>query len=115
MDSAASTSSLLYGSNTCTCPARLPFRYHPPLKSVTGFAAATVTAAAVALRCWGFIAPIPNGGYGVSLAWQGSMRQVTSGQPTGMGAGGLLGLLVILVVARLVSNGIVEALGRFLL
>ena len=43
------------------------------------------------------------------------MRQVTSGQPTGMGAGGLLGLLVILVVARLVSNGIVEALGRFLL
>jgi diacylglycerol kinase (CTP) len=70
-----------------------------PLKSLTGFAAATVTAATVALRCWDFVAPIRNGGYGVTSAWQGSIRQATSGQPTGMGAGGLLGLLVILVAA----------------
>lgn len=51
-------------------------------------------------------APIRNGGHDITLAWQGSARQAT---------GGLLGLLVISVVASLVGNDVAEALGRFLL
>ena len=56
-----------------------------------------------------------NGVYGITSAWQGSIRQATSGQPASMGAGGLLGLLVISVMASFVSNIVTEALGRFLL
>jgi len=87
-----------------------------PCKSLTGFAAATVTAAAAAaLGCWGFIAPICNRGHGITLAWRGSVRQATGGQPTSTGAGGWLGLLVISIVAGLVRNDVAAALGRFLL
>jgi hypothetical protein len=41
------------------------------------------------------------------------VRQATAGEPTSMGAAGLLGLLTISVVAGLVS-GVAEALGMFL-
>jgi len=63
----------------------------------------------------GFIAPILNVGHDTTSAWQGSVRQATGGQSTSMGAGGLLGLLVISVVPSLVSNDVAEALGGFLL
>jgi len=59
------------------------------------------------------IVPIRIGGLDSTSAWQGSVREATGGQPTSMGAGGLLGLLVILVVASFVSNDVAEALGKF--
>ena len=54
-----------------------------------------------------------NGGHDISWAWKGGVRQLIGGEPTSTGAGGLLGLLVISVVAGLVS-GVAEALGMFL-
>ena len=84
-----------------------------PRKSLAGFTAATITGAAVTLGFWGFVAPLRNGGLDISWAWKGGVRQATAGEPTSMGAGGLLGLLAISVVAGLVS-GVAEALGMFL-
>jgi len=114
-DTAASTFGRLYGSHTRKLPARLPFLRLPlaPRKSLAGFTAATITGAAAAFGFWGFVAPIRNGGLDISWAWQGGVRQAAGGEPTSMGASGLLGLLAISVVAGLVS-GVAEALGMFL-
>jgi hypothetical protein len=54
-----------------------------------------------------------NGGMDVIWSWDGGVRdyvETKNGAAAGMGAGGLLGLLVIAMVAGVVS-GVAEALG----
>jgi diacylglycerol kinase (CTP) len=115
-DTAASTFGRLYGSATRKLPARVPYIGLPfaPRKSLAGFTAATLTGAAIAFGFWGLIAPIRNGGRDITWAWTGGVRDVVpSGEPTSLGGGGPLGLLVLSVFAGVVS-GVAEALGTSL-
>ncbi|KAF9474383.1 hypothetical protein BDN70DRAFT_815769 [Pholiota conissans] len=111
-DTAASTIGRLYGSATRKLPARVPYVGLPlaPRKSLAGFAAATVTGAAIAFGFWGFVAPIRAGGRDITWAWTGGVRNIAAnGEATSLGGGGVLGLLVLSIVAGVVS-GIAEAL-----
>ncbi|KAF8188034.1 hypothetical protein BJ912DRAFT_968981 [Pholiota molesta] len=111
-DTAASTFGRLYGSATRKLPARVPYIGLPfaPRKSLAGFTAATLTGAAIAFGFWGLIAPIRNGGRDITWAWTGGVRDVVpNGEPTSLGGGGPLGLLVLSVFAGVVS-GVAEAL-----
>ena len=89
----------LYGSHSRKL--RLPF-LHPvlaPRKSLAGFAAVSLTGAAVILGICGLVPPIRNGGPNVSWVSQGGVTQANGGELRGMGAG----LLAISVVAGRVS------------
>ncbi|KAG2007483.1 hypothetical protein CC2G_015177 [Coprinopsis cinerea AmutBmut pab1-1] len=100
-DTTASTFGRLYGRRTAKLPARSPVLGLPlaPRKSVAGFIAASVTGALITFGFWGWIAPMRE--EGLTWTWDGGIRNA--------GAGGLLGLSMIAVVAGLVT-GVAEAL-----
>ncbi|EPS95817.1 hypothetical protein FOMPIDRAFT_1062525 [Fomitopsis schrenkii] len=94
-DTTASTVGRLFGARTPKLPARLPVLPLPlaPRKSVAGFAAATLTGAAIAIGFWGWVVP----SVGAQSSWHWPE------------ASGWLGLGVLGVVAGLIS-GVTEAL-----
>lgn len=113
-DTAASTFGRLYGSRTPRLPKRL-FGLFPlaPRKSLAGFAAATLTGAAIGMGFWAFLGPARE--HGLTWTWQDGVSQSFIGGTRG-GSGssptfaGWVGLLTIGVFAGLVT-GIAEALG----
>ncbi|KAG6915025.1 hypothetical protein DXG01_013883 [Tephrocybe rancida] len=118
-DTAASTFGRMFGSRTRRLPPRIPFLRLPlaPRKSFAGFIAATITGAVIALGFWGLVAPVRSN---ITWNWDSGVLASPSNPAsilpslgvsgTGLaGAGGLLGLGVISVVAGIVS-GVAEAL-----
>jgi diacylglycerol kinase (CTP) len=112
-DTAASTFGRLYGRFTPPLPQHL-FGFIPlaPRKSLAGFIAASMTAAAVATGFWTFIGPMRDSG--LTWSWEGGVSPAFSGSGSGNGSSstmfaGWVGIVTIGVVTGLVS-GVAEAL-----